>query len=283
MGKLILSVMIPAYDASATLAASVKSALRDLPHNSEVLIYLDGPDPKASKVIEALKDNRIRVLESSENRGEFHARNMLVDNARGKFVANLDADDITLPNRFKRQIKLLESGYGDIVFSNSIHLSRRSRIIALRPNWPFPMSHSVSPMALALYDPFVNSTMACRLTTIARLDGYHDFPGTDYEMWIRAALRGLRLARDNKYGVLYRVHEKQLTQSISWHESLQSDGVLLDTKRLLWNELGILDSNGQLNVDAASKLLRKSSKTAEIEFFGIAEFVKQISFRRRSD
>jgi len=283
MGNLNLSVLIPCYNSSATLTASVKSALRDLPENSEVLIYLDGEDLKASKAMEMLKDNRVRVLESHKNRGEFHARNMLIEHARGKFVANLDADDITLPNRFIRQLKLLETGYGDIVFSNSISLKNKSTITTLRPNWPFPMNYLVSPMALALYNPFVNPTMASRLTTISRLDGYHDCPSPDYEMWIRATVRGLRLARDNKYGVLYRVHEKQMTESPDWQKSLQSDGVLRDSKRLLWLELGILDSTGELDTNAANKLLSGASKLAEIELFGIAKFLKELPFRKRTE
>jgi glycosyltransferase involved in cell wall biosynthesis len=279
MGNLILSVMIPCYDSSATLAACIKSALRDLPRNSEVLIYLDGTDPKASKVVETIKDNRVRVLESHENRGEFHARNKLIENAKGEFVANLDADDLTLRYRFNRQIKLLENGYGDIVFSNAIYLKNRSFITTLRPNFPFPMTHVVSPIALALYDPFVNPTMASRLTTLAGLGGYRDCPAPDYEMWIRAAGKGLRLARDGKYGVLHRVHEKQMTQSLDWQEALKVDGTLLETKRLLWAQLGILKSNGELDLSVARKMLNQTSKLAEIELFGAPKFIKQFISR----
>jgi glycosyltransferase involved in cell wall biosynthesis len=283
VGNLTLSVLVPCYDSSATLTASVKSALWDLPQSSEVLIYLDGSDPKASKVIETLKDTRVRVLESQVNRGVFHARNMLIEHARGKFVANLDADDITLPNRFGRQLKLLENGYGDIVFSNAIYLKNKSMITTLRPNWPFPMNYLVSPIALALYDPFVNSTMASRLTTVASLGGYTECASEDYEMWIRATVKGLRLARDNKYGVLHRVHDKQMTQSLDWQKALQSDEVLVDAKRLLWVELGILDSRGELDINAANKLLKRTSKLAEIELFGVAKFLKELPFRKRTE
>lgn len=282
MGKLILSVMIPAYNASSTLATSVKSALRDLPQDSEVLIYFDGPDPKASKVVEAINDDRIRVLESSENCGVSHARNMLIEHAKGEFVANLDADDISLPNRFKRQIDLLQAGYGDIVFSNSIHLKKWHKAFTVRPNLPFAMGHKVSPIALALFNPFVNSTMASKVATIAGLGEYTNAaaPAEDYEMWMRASLKRLRLARDNRYSVLYRVHENQISQTVKSNESLQSQEILLNSKRLIWSELGILDSNGQLDKKAAKRLLINSSKTAEIELLGIKGFLKQLSFPR---
>ena len=275
MGNLILSVLVPCYRASATLTASIKSALRDLPHNSEVLIYLDGLDAKASKAIELINDNRIRVVESHQNRGEYHARNMLVEHARGDYVANLDSDDITLPKRFLRQIKLLEAGYGEIVFSNAIHLKNNSRITTLRPLFPFSMSYLVSPTALALYNPFVNSTMACRMNTVASLDGFRSCTSPDYEMWIRAATKGIRIARDNKYGVLYRVHDKQMTQSLDWQKASKVDGVIRDSKRLLWQELGLLDSKEEFDIDAANNLLKRTSKLAEIELFGMAEFLKK--------
>ena len=275
--------MIPAYDASATLAVAVKSALRDLPQNSEVLIYLDGADPKASKVLETIKDKRVRVLESYENSGVFHARNMLIDNAKGKFVANLDADDVTLRYRFKRQIKLLEEDYSDIVFSNAIYLKHKRWGTTLRPLFPFPMNHLVSPIALALYDPFVNPTMASRLTTLAGLGGYRDCPAEDYEMWIRAAVKGLRLARDSNYGVLHRVHDKQMTHSLDWQKASKVDGVIRDSKRLLWKELGLLDSKEEFDIDAANNLLKRTSKLAEIELFGMSEFLKKHLSRNRSE
>lgn len=283
MESLILSVMVPCYDSSATVVACVRSALRDLPQNSEVLIYLDGADPKASKVLETIEDKRVRVLESYENRGEFHARNMLIDNAKGKFVANLDADDVTLRYRFNRQIKLLEGNYSDIVFSNAIYLKHKRWVTTLRPLFPFPMNHLVSPIALALYDPFVNPTMASRLTTLVGLGGYRDCPAPDYEMWIRAAVKGLRLARDNKYGVLHRVHEKQLTQSPDWQKALKVDKTLLDIKRCLWAELGIADSSGDLDFAAANNLLKRTSKLAEIELFGMAEFLKKYLSQNRPE
>lgn len=110
-----VSVLIPAYQAEATLERAVLSALQQTVADVEVLVLDDGSTDRTRQVAERLaaQDARVRVLPSSANVGVAATRNRGLDAAQGTWVALLDADDAWLPGRLERL--LAASGDVDVV------------------------------------------------------------------------------------------------------------------------------------------------------------------------
>lgn len=104
----VVSVVIPAYNATRTLAATVQSALAQTVSDLEVIIVDDGSRDDTLAVARSIQDPRVKVL-TQANGGAAAARNTGISAAIGKYIALLDADDLWLPEKLERQLEILET------------------------------------------------------------------------------------------------------------------------------------------------------------------------------
>ena len=113
------SVVIPVFNRAGILGAALASVLTQTEQDFEIVVADDGSkdDPKA--VIDRLGDPRIRYVRQ-ENRGGGAARNLGIDNARGRFFAFLDSDDVFLPGHLAAMRRLLEGTIGTAGYARMI-------------------------------------------------------------------------------------------------------------------------------------------------------------------
>ena len=104
-GQQGISVVIPAYNAAGFVCQAVDSVLAQTHAPAEVLVINDGSTDDTAQVLEAYGD-RIRVIHQ-RNGGLSNARNRGIREARGEYVAFLDADDRWLPGKLARQFEIL--------------------------------------------------------------------------------------------------------------------------------------------------------------------------------
>ncbi|MBB3891671.1 glycosyltransferase involved in cell wall biosynthesis [Phenylobacterium haematophilum] len=107
----LVSVVVPAYNATATLAETLRSALRQTHADLEVIVVDDGSKDGTRALAEsfAAEDPRVRVI-SKPNGGVAAARNAGIDAARGDFIAPLDADDLWHPDKLRLQLERFTNG-----------------------------------------------------------------------------------------------------------------------------------------------------------------------------
>ena len=107
----LISVVIPAYNATPTLAETLRSALRQTHAELEVIVVDDGSKDGTRAMAEsfAAEDPRVRVI-SKANAGVAAARNTGIDAARGDFIAPLDADDLWHPDKLRLQLERFTNG-----------------------------------------------------------------------------------------------------------------------------------------------------------------------------
>ncbi len=99
------SVLIPAFNAAATIKATLDSVLLQTAPPDEILVYDDGSTDNTSAILESYKP-RIRAFRDS-NHGVAHARNFMCQQARGEVLAFLDADDTWHPCYLEAQTKMM--------------------------------------------------------------------------------------------------------------------------------------------------------------------------------
>jgi glycosyltransferase involved in cell wall biosynthesis len=104
-----VSVLIPVYNAGPFLAEAVESVLCQSHRNMEILCWDDGSSDNSRQLLDELAahDARIRLFSHDENRGIIETRNALLEQARGDYIAWLDADDIILPTKLEQQLHFL--------------------------------------------------------------------------------------------------------------------------------------------------------------------------------
>jgi succinoglycan biosynthesis protein ExoO len=115
-----VSVLIPAFNSAATLAQAATSALRQSLSDIELLIIDDGSEDHTRAVAMALaaRDKRVRVIPLDRNRGKPHAMNVAMGQARGRWIAVLDADDWYAEERLARLVAEGERRRVDLVADN---------------------------------------------------------------------------------------------------------------------------------------------------------------------
>ena len=115
----ILSVVIPAYNAEATITRCVRSVLSNRDVALEVIIVNDGSRDDTGTICDALAqaDPRVRVVHK-QNGGPGAARNTGMENAAGKYLAFVDADDTVAADMYRRMLSVMEQENADCVVCN---------------------------------------------------------------------------------------------------------------------------------------------------------------------
>src|SRR4051812_10668575 len=101
----LISVVMPVYNCQRYLASAIGSILTQSYADFEFVIVDDGSTDRSREIIEgfAKKDSRVKLI-SRPNTGIVGALNDGVAAARGKYIARMDADDISMPERFQKQL-----------------------------------------------------------------------------------------------------------------------------------------------------------------------------------
>src|SRR5438093_1473162 len=102
------TILLPTYNAAAWLGGAIDSLLGQSYRDFELLVIDDGSTDQTPSLLNTYKDDRIRVLRHEHNSGLIASLNHGIDVAKGKFIARMDADDVSHPRRLERQLAFLE-------------------------------------------------------------------------------------------------------------------------------------------------------------------------------
>ena len=109
----LVSVIMPSYNTAKYIGESIESVINQTYPNWELIIVDDCSTDDTEGVVQGyLSDSRIRFLKNEKNSGAAISRNYALREAKGKWVAFLDSDDVWLPEKLETQIAfMLENGY----------------------------------------------------------------------------------------------------------------------------------------------------------------------------
>lgn len=120
----LISVVMPVYNGAKFLHEAIDSILLQSFTDFEFIIINDGSTDKTEEIILSYNDSRIVYIKNEQNLRLIKTLNKAVDFARGRFIARMDADDISMPSRFQRQLAIFKSDNSiDIVNINAYTLS----------------------------------------------------------------------------------------------------------------------------------------------------------------
>ncbi|MBW6480510.1 MAG: glycosyltransferase [Bacteroidales bacterium] len=125
--KDLVSVIIPAYNASSTIEKSIASLLLQTYKELEIIVVDDCSSDNTCDIIEksALRDKRIKLIRHENNSGCYIARNTGVRASKGKYIAFQDADDFSFPNRIESQIIPLCLDKAEFTMSRIVRSQRK--------------------------------------------------------------------------------------------------------------------------------------------------------------
>lgn len=100
--------MITVFNGAASVAKAIQSLLDQTEKNIEVLVVNDGSTDKTQEILEGIADSRLRVLNLPRT-GRAGSLALACREAKGTYIANLDADDISFPERLEKQAAFLDA------------------------------------------------------------------------------------------------------------------------------------------------------------------------------
>jgi glycosyltransferase involved in cell wall biosynthesis len=103
-----ISVIIPAFNAQATIKETIASVQAQTFSDFEIIVIDDGSTDNTLKILQQITDSRLRIF-SYSNGGTAVARNRGISQATGDYIAFLDADDLWTPNKLERQLQALKT------------------------------------------------------------------------------------------------------------------------------------------------------------------------------
>src|SRR5690625_120229 len=109
----LVSIITPAYNAARFIGETIESVLAQTYENWEMIIVDDCSTDDTREIVQSYqeKDSRIKLFTLDKNSGSGVARNKAMDEAKGRFIAFLDSDDLWYPEKLRRQIAfMLDNG-----------------------------------------------------------------------------------------------------------------------------------------------------------------------------
>jgi len=107
--EVIVTILLPVYNGEKTLSCAINSLLRQTLLNFELLILDDGSSDQTLNLVNSFADSRIKIIADGEHRGLASRLNQGINLAKGRYIARMDADDVSFPERLKIQFDFLEA------------------------------------------------------------------------------------------------------------------------------------------------------------------------------
>lgn len=143
MNNDLVSIVTPVYSAESFLTETIISVVNQTYKNWEMILVDDCSPDNSADLINRLaeKDSRIKYLKLKENSGAAVARNTGIANAKGRYVAFLDSDDIWFKDKLENQIEVMKNSNIGFTYTNYSMISENGELIKERIKLPKKLNY----------------------------------------------------------------------------------------------------------------------------------------------
>ena len=212
MNQAAITVVIPAYNAEATIIGALESIRRQTLLPRKIVVVDDCSGDSTCKVVTDYIKNlpeadaaKIKLLRREHNRGPASARNCGVDEADTEWIAFLDGDDQWLPDKLAVQMQTAQDAHADMICGTTRPLTSDG-VQSRTDSTDADITHTPLPLDEFLYaNPVATSTVLLRRSTFLNAGGFDEqFRGPeDYDLWMRIAADSV-VVKMNRALSLYR-------------------------------------------------------------------------------
>jgi glycosyltransferase involved in cell wall biosynthesis len=258
------SVVIAAYNAAATIAEAVESALAQTLPPLEVIVCDDGSTDGTGAALEPYLDHIVHIRK--KRGGAASARNATLARARGDFVAVLDSDDAFLPERLKALTELAVARPDLDILCTDAFLEVERRPVAI---FSEACTFEIADQRAAILERCFCAWPAYRLRTLVDAGGFDESlrSGSDWECVIRLLCNGAVAGAVADPLYRYRLQDRSLTS---------------DRVRTLRERVTLLEHVGQTHaLDNRERLVLAGSLTAQKAYLALTEAEAALRLRSR--
>lgn len=215
-----ISVIMPVYNTEKYVAEAIESILNQTFTDFELIIINDCSSDRTPEIIAeyALKDQRIRLINNPQNSGPAKSRNDGILQSHGIYIALMDADDISHPDRFEKQVAYLDHHQEVFVLGSSVQkIDPAGNPLEV---WRLPVQDKIIRWHILYRNSrvYCNPTVMIRRNLFSIVSMYNEAIKSydDFELWTRLFThKEIKFANLPALLVKYRVHSTSLTANFS--------------------------------------------------------------------
>jgi glycosyltransferase involved in cell wall biosynthesis len=202
-----VSVIIATFNEPGHIVRkSVQSILEQSYRDLEVLIFDDSKSQETRDALdECATDPRVRIIRSETRMGFVPSLNMGLHQARGRYIARMDGDDISLPDRISKQVAFLDAHPTiSVVGGSMMIINEADEVVSYRK---YPTGAKAFNWLSVFRTPLAHPTVMLRKECVLKGYFYDESfkKSEDLEYWLRLRKNGFKLANMADYLLKYRV------------------------------------------------------------------------------
>lgn len=234
----LVSIIMPSYNTAEYIAASIESVLAQTYADWELIIVDDcSADNTDSVVAPYLEDKRIRYLKNATNSGAAISRNYALREAKGRWIAFLDSDDLWLPQKLEKQIAFMEKNGYSFTYTSYSKIDESSVPVGVFVSGP----KKISKTGMFNYCWLGCLTVMYDAEAIGLVQINDIRKNNDYAMWLQICQKARCYLLDECLA-LYRTRIGSISNSriptlIKYHYKLYKDCLKLNCAESLFNTL----------------------------------------------
>lgn len=235
MEDCLVSVVMPVYNVEKFLREAIDSILNQTYKNIELIIIDDCSTDNSRDIIKSYSDSRIRAYFNEENLQQPRTRNKALKLANGKYIAVMDSDDISLPNRIEEEVKFMESNKDIDVCGSYIKTFGGSKSRLVRT----PLSDEDFKAVSVITSPVAHSTVMLRHSSFEKFNIQYDLDyrySQDFELWSRLIFEGAKFANIPNVLVHYRENPTGVTHGHSSESQKYNEKVIIRNLKILFGD-----------------------------------------------
>lgn len=215
MSRPMISVLMPAYNCAKYLPQSIESILGQTFTDFEFIIINDGSTDDTESVILSYGDPRIVYLKNEKNAGLVFTLNRALQEVEGKYVARMDGDDISLPDRFEKQFMFMERNRDIDVLATFVDLIDENG--HKTGHWAEDIQHADANSIrkfLVKNNCIAHPTVMVKSEVLLKYRYYvQQALSEDYDLWLRISADGGVIDKLAKTYVLHRILQSSFTRT----------------------------------------------------------------------
>lgn len=204
-----VSILMPAYNAAPYLREAVDSIMGQSFQDFELIVLDDASTDGSVSILNSYSDSRIVRYTSNKNIGLANILNIGIDMARGEYIARMDADDISLPTRLQTEVEYLDSHPKiDLVSCGMQQFGLSGRTMSYKESFWLVCYNAF------FFSPILHASSMWRKKSFESKNLHYRqerVPSEDYDLWVRALCKGLKLINIPDVLYRYRIHGNQNT------------------------------------------------------------------------
>ncbi len=227
----LVTVLMSTYNEPIEyIQAALSSILNQTYSNLEVLVIVDNPQNlEAISFLKSSsqKDNRITIHINERNRGLVYCLNYGISIAKGEYIARMDADDISFPDRIEQEVKFLLDGNFDLVSTGVVAIDE-SGLTLVGEKFPKYQSNRNLERQMYYENRVAHPTVLVRKKVLDALHGYRTIKSVeDYDLWLRFLTDGYSIGFLEKPLLYRRISHDGVSRSNRFVQFLGAEYVRL--------------------------------------------------------